>query len=46
MIFEPKWKSYIVQTTKPMFTPLQCKMIIEAGREEVGADQEHPIFQS
>ena len=34
MIFEPKWKSYIVQTTKPMFTPLQCKMIIEAGREE------------
>ena len=34
MINEPRWKSYIVETTKPIFTPLQCKMIIEAGREE------------
>ena len=34
MITEPRWKSYIVETTKPIFTPLQCKMIIEAGREE------------
>jgi PKHD-type hydroxylase len=34
MITEPRWKSYIVQTNQPMFTPLQCKMIIEAGREE------------
>jgi len=33
-ITEPRWKSYIVQTTGPMFTPLQCKMAIEAGREE------------
>ena len=33
-ITEPRWKSYIVQTTSPMFTPLQCKMAIEAGREE------------
>ena len=31
---EPRWKSFIVETTKPIFTPLQCKMIIEAGREE------------
>ena len=31
---EPRWKSYIVETTKPIFSPLQCKMIIEAGREE------------
>ena len=34
MITEPRWKSFIVETTQPIFTPLQCKMIIEAGREE------------
>ncbi len=38
MITEPRWKSYIVETTKPIFTPLQCKMIIEAGREEPKQD--------
>jgi len=44
IITEPRWKSYIVQTNQPIFTPLQCKMVIEAGREEpkniaeVGAD--------
>ena len=34
MITEPRWRSFIVETTQPIFTPLQCKMIIEAGREE------------
>ena len=34
MITEPRWKSYIVQTNTPMFTPSQCKMGIEAGRKE------------
>ena len=34
MTTEPRWKSYIVETTKPIFSPRQCKMIIEAGREE------------
>ena len=34
IITEPRWKSFIVETTQPVFTPLQCKMIIEAGREE------------
>ena len=34
MITEPRWKSYIVQTNTPMFTPSQCKMVIEAGRKE------------
>ena len=34
IITEPRWKSYIVQTNGPIFTPLQCKMVIEAGREE------------
>ena len=34
IIKEPRWKSLIVQTNGPMFTPLQCKMVIKAGREE------------
>ena len=34
MITEPRWKSYIVQTIGPMFTPEQCQMIINAGRSE------------
>ena len=34
MITEPRWKSYIVETTSPIFTPEQCKMIIAAGRAE------------
>ena len=38
MITEPKWKSYIVETTGPVFTPKQCKMVIAAGREEPKQD--------
>ena len=34
MITEPKWKSLIVETTEPIFTPKQCQMIIKAGRSE------------
>jgi PKHD-type hydroxylase len=34
IITEPKWKSYVVETTGPIFTPEQCKMIIQAGRSE------------
>ena len=32
IILEPKWKSWIVETTTPLFTPKQCEMIINAGR--------------
>jgi len=45
MITEPRWKSYIVETTQPIFTPEQCQMIINAGRSEprknaeVGSDK-------
>ena len=31
-ITEPRWKSYIVETTKPIFTPEQCQDIINMGR--------------
>ena len=34
IITEPKWKSYIVETTTPVFTPHQCQLIINAGRAE------------
>ena len=34
MITEPRWKSYLVETTTPIFTPKQCQMIIESGRAE------------
>ena len=34
IITEPRWKSYIIQTIGPMFTPEQCQMIINAGRSE------------
>ena len=34
MIYEPRWKSYCVTTTNPLFLPKQCQMIIEAGRSE------------
>ena len=38
MITEPRWKSYIVETTTPIFTPEQCKLIIQAGRVEPKQD--------
>ena len=34
MITEPRWKSLVVETTGPIFTPEQCRKIIEAGRLE------------
>jgi PKHD-type hydroxylase len=34
IITEPKWKSLIVETTVPLFTPEQCQLIINAGRAE------------
>ena len=34
IITEPRWKSFCVETTNPLFSPKQCQMIIEAGRSE------------
>jgi len=34
IITEPKWKSWIVQTTSPLFTPDQCRQIIASGRSQ------------
>ena len=32
--YMPKWQSYIATTTEPMFTPEQCRLIIQAGHRE------------
>ena len=34
MIFEPKWKSLMANTTKPIFSPEQCQDIINAGHQQ------------
>ena len=34
IINEPKWKSWIVETTTPLFTPSQCQKIIDCGRRQ------------
>jgi len=34
IIKEPKWKSWIVETTSPLFTPKQCQQIIDCGRRQ------------
>ena len=34
IITEPKWKSWVVETTSPLFTPEQCQKIIESGRRQ------------
>jgi PKHD-type hydroxylase len=33
-ITEPKWKSWIMQTTTPLFTQEQCRQIISCGRAQ------------
>ena len=34
IILEPKWKSWIIETPTPLFTPEQCQQIIECGRRQ------------
>ena len=34
LILEPKWKSWIVETTTPLFTPDQCRQIVECGHRQ------------
>ena len=28
---EPIWRSYIAETTEPIFSPKQCQMVIDKG---------------
>ena len=34
MIFEPKWKSLMANTTRPIFSPEQCQDIINMGHQQ------------
>ena len=34
IINEPKWKSWVVETTNPLFTTDQCQKIIDCGRRQ------------
>jgi len=34
MIFEPKWRSLLANTIKPIFTPEQCQDIINVGHQQ------------
>jgi len=34
MIFEPKWRSLLANTTAPIFTPAQCQNIIDMGHQQ------------
>ena len=34
IITEPKWKSWIAETKEPLFTPDQCKQVIECGQRQ------------
>jgi len=34
MIFEPKWKSLLANTTAPLFSPAQCQDIINMGHQQ------------
>ena len=38
MITEPRWKSYIVETTTPLFTPQQCQDYNQGRRSEPKQD--------
>ena len=43
---EPTWRSYIVETTGPIFTPQQCQMVINKGmslkKETAGVGMGNP----
>ena len=34
MIFEPKWRSLLANTTNPIFSPAQCQNIIDMGHQQ------------
>ena len=34
MIYEPKWKSLLANTTDPIFSPQQCQNIIDMGHQQ------------
>ena len=46
ILTEPKWKSYIVTTNGPVFTPEQCQEIIKIGRDQPKQDAQIGVGES
>ena len=46
ILTEPVWKSYIVETTQPIFSPKQCQLVINMGmslkKEKAGVGMGRP----
>ena len=38
LLLEPRWKSYIVETTTPVLTPQQCDDVIKMGQNQPSRD--------
>ena len=38
LLLEPRWKSYVVETTAPVLTPAQCDDIIKTGQAQPNQD--------
>ena len=38
LFIEPRWKSYVVKTSQPVFTPQQCDELIAVGQKEPKID--------
>ena len=38
ILHEPRWKSYIVETTEPILTPQQCNEVISMGQNQPSRD--------
>ena len=38
LLLEPRWKSYIVESTTPVLTPAQCDDIIRIGQSQPNKD--------
>ena len=38
ILLEPRWKSYIVETTAPILTPQQCDVVIKMGQNQPSRD--------
>ena len=46
MLFEPKWKSLMANTTAPIFSPAQCQDIINMGHQQKSEEDKVGIQSS
>ena len=46
LIFEPKWKAYVVETLEPVLTPVQCDEVIRLGQSAPNQQAEVGMYSS